>query len=347
MKNRLIIKSLIKTSVLLFVFSIGQAEEITKVGTSAAGFLQMENGSRAMAMGGSLVADANDASAVFWNPASVGISNKFSSYYEQTQLYADISQYNIGFSYPLNGNQSLAILINYLDLGRMDITTVLEPEGTGNTFDAASYFMAAAYAKSLTDRVRVGISFKLFEERIWLEKANGFAVDLGTLYNFSDTGVRVGMNLSNLGPTLSMDDGPHLGFYRDASESIPGQPEPLSQFITQSFQLPLTFTMGVSLDLMGKKGLISKSDNQTVIFNISANDGFDLPFRMNAGLEYNYFDKAALRMGWHENYDMAGLSFGAGVNIPIPGVGIWTIDYAWVDYEALGAVTSWGLSYQF
>ncbi|MCK5520426.1 MAG: PorV/PorQ family protein, partial [Candidatus Marinimicrobia bacterium] len=175
MKNRLIIKSLIKTSVLLFVFSIGQAEEITKVGTSAAGFLQMENGSRAMAMGGSLVADANDASAVFWNPASVGISNKFSSYYEQTQLYADISQYNIGFSYPLNGNQSLAILINYLDLGRMDITTVLEPEGTGNTFDAASYFMAAAYAKSLTDRVRVGLSFKLFEERIWLEKANGFA----------------------------------------------------------------------------------------------------------------------------------------------------------------------------
>ena len=224
MKKRLIIKSFLRISVVLFAFSMAQAEEITKVGTSAGGFLQMENGSRAMAMGGSLVADSKDASAVFWNPASIGVSNKFSSYYEQTERYADISQYNIGFSYPLNGNQALAILVNYLNLGRMDITTVLEPDGTGNTFDAASYFMAAAYARSLTDRVRVGISFKIFEERIWLEKANGFAVDMGTLYNFRDTGIRVGMNLSNLGPTLSMDEGPHLGFYREASESPENTP---------------------------------------------------------------------------------------------------------------------------
>ena len=42
---------------------------ITKVGTTSAQFLKLGVGARAIALGGSFVAEASDLSALYWNPA--------------------------------------------------------------------------------------------------------------------------------------------------------------------------------------------------------------------------------------------------------------------------------------
>ena len=44
---------------------------ITKVGTTSAQFLKIGVGAKAIAMGGTFVAQANDLSALYWNPAGL------------------------------------------------------------------------------------------------------------------------------------------------------------------------------------------------------------------------------------------------------------------------------------
>ena len=43
-------------------------EQVTKVGTTTAAFLEIEVGARANGMGGAFVAIADDATALYWNP---------------------------------------------------------------------------------------------------------------------------------------------------------------------------------------------------------------------------------------------------------------------------------------
>jgi hypothetical protein len=45
------------------------AQNVSKVGTTAADFLQIGVGSRAVSMGGAYVAVANDVASLRWNPA--------------------------------------------------------------------------------------------------------------------------------------------------------------------------------------------------------------------------------------------------------------------------------------
>ena len=53
-------------------FFIGNAYAVDKTGTTAAKFLHMNVGSRAVGMGGAFTSIANDATAMYWNPAGLG-----------------------------------------------------------------------------------------------------------------------------------------------------------------------------------------------------------------------------------------------------------------------------------
>ena len=53
-------------------FFTENAYAVDKIGTTAAKFLHMNVGSRAVGMGGAFTSIANDASAMYWNPAGLG-----------------------------------------------------------------------------------------------------------------------------------------------------------------------------------------------------------------------------------------------------------------------------------
>nr|HPI73656.1 hypothetical protein [bacterium] len=49
--------------------------DVSGVGTGAAAFLEIGVGARAMAMGGAYTSIANDATALYWNPAGIAWMN--------------------------------------------------------------------------------------------------------------------------------------------------------------------------------------------------------------------------------------------------------------------------------
>lgn len=329
----------------LLLSTLLQAGELTKVGTTAANFLQLGIGPRAQAMGGAFVAVSDDASALYWNPAGITQNRKMQLSYINTEMYADIQHQVVALAYALSPEDNIGLLINYLNFGKMDINTVLKPEGTGQHFDAASHSIGLTYGRQLTDKVSVAVTAKYIEERIWLEVARGYSFDIGALYTFDDYGMRVGMALTNLGPEMGIDEAPHLRFYKKKPDAYPGSPQAESQLVTKKFPLPLLFSLGVSADIMGYNAIL-KDASQRLTFSFAANDGFDAPFRSNYGLEYGWQNAFFLRAGLYQGYDTAKGALGFGINIERYTQLDMQIDYAWVDYGNLGSLNVWGVEFK-
>jgi len=123
-----IIKSLI---LLLIAIGFVQAGEITKKGTNAAQFLKIGVGARASAMGESYVAEANDASAMFWNPAGLaGVSNN-ELMFVQTNWIADMTYDFAALVMPFDNLGTFGIYYQGLSMNDMKVRTEYAPEGTG------------------------------------------------------------------------------------------------------------------------------------------------------------------------------------------------------------------------
>ena len=71
------------------------SQNVTKVGTTAAKFLSIPVGARALAMGGAFVALANDASAMYWNPSGIASITQSEAVFTHADWLADIS-FNYG-----------------------------------------------------------------------------------------------------------------------------------------------------------------------------------------------------------------------------------------------------------
>ncbi|CUT05986.1 UPF0164 family protein, partial [Candidatus Kryptobacter tengchongensis] len=71
------------------------------VGTTSAPFLEIPVGGRATAMGGSFVAIANDASAIYWNPSGISRFNRIEAIFQFTNWLADTKFGFIGVVIPV------------------------------------------------------------------------------------------------------------------------------------------------------------------------------------------------------------------------------------------------------
>ncbi len=318
-----------------------------KKGTTAAGFLKLEIGTRAVGMGGAYTGLVSDATATFWNPSGLTAAPGLQLFFQNSQLYAGMRQTFLAATIPLAPGWSLGLSVNHLNVGTFEETTLLEPDGTGAHFSARDVALGVSLASQLTDHVSVGATAKFLEERIWYETSRAVAFDLGTLYRFTDIGVGVGMMLSNLGPSASMDDGLQLTFRKEKPPDFPGSPQVEAQLKTQDFPLPLMFTLGASVELLGAHSAFVRSGDNRLILAVSSNDATDAPFRTNVGMEYSWRGIAQVRAGYRFNYDSSRGSLGFGLNLlPLVGKEVH-LGYAWLDYGDLDAVSMWSLSMQF
>ena len=105
-----------------------------RAGISAFQFLKIGVGARGVAMGESFVAVANDASALYWNPAGLVQLPENQVIAAHTEYVADIKHDYLRRDVSPHGQDAVGVSFTSLHMKDMEITTETQPFGTGRYF---------------------------------------------------------------------------------------------------------------------------------------------------------------------------------------------------------------------
>ncbi len=335
------IKLLVTLSLLLGLLSANFRnipDVVTKVGTCAGNWLKLETGTRAIGMGGAHVAAGNGIYAAPYNPASIGFVQGSDTFFSRSNYVAGITHNVLGYATQLTESDFVGLHLFYMDSGEMNVTTVENPNGFGETFKVTGLSLRGIYTKILTDRLKIGFSIKYLREQIYTTYMQSFVVDLGSNFDTGIYGMTLGMSVSNFGPQVE---------YKGEGLEIEVDPnldpdEKLSR-ITERFSLPLTFRLGLKNDIIGPNSeFFNLGDSHRLTFAIDGINALDYTVYGTMGMEYSWKNIGFARFGTHLGHDTAGISVGFGLNY-----NRITLDCAYVDYGVLNSTFQVGVGLGF
>lgn len=327
----------------LLILITGLSFAQTKVGSTAAAFLNIGVGSRPIAMGGAFAATANDITSLYWNPAGISRITGNEAFFAHTKWFADITYNWVGTALNMGDLGAVGLSLTYLDYGKMEVTSLREPDGTGEMFSAKDYSLAITYAYSLTDRFSIGGNLKYVNESIWNSSASALAVDLGILFNSDLYGLRMAATITNFGTDMRMD-GKDLYVLHDINPNIYGNNEQiLATLKTDDFPLPLTFRVGVAMDVL-------TTEEHRLTLGVDALHPNDNSEALNVGAEYVFENMIAVRGGYKSLFltnSEEGLTLGVGLMYEFfPGLGV-SLDYAYQDFGMLKNTQHFSMGIKF
>ena len=333
--------------VLILVFlhsNIFSQEGVSKSGTTAAKFLSIGVGPRANAMGGAFAAIADDASSMYWNPAGIGLVDKFEGIFTYTEMFADINLNYFGIVIPTGDFGNIGVNVTALNIGEMDVTTEDFPEGTGETFTAGSYAFGLSYARFITDNFIVGANIKYIRENIYNSSAEGLAIDIGTIFTTPFYGIKFASSISNFGTKMNMTGDDLLVRY-DQDETTRGNNETVdAKLATDDFELPLRLQIGISKDFIF-------AENQRFSLAVDANYPNDNDQWVNVGGELALFSNLVFLRGGYKTLflddSQEGLTFGVGLKYDQSNLLGIQVDYAYQQLEYLDNTHSFGIILSF
>jgi hypothetical protein len=310
------------------------AAQVTKVGTTAAKFLSIPVGARALGMGGAFAGLADDASAMYWNPGGLARLVQSEAMFNHTEWLADI-KFNYGnIVIPIPDVGVLGLGLTSMSMGEMERTTEDQPEGTGQMFSTGSFAVGVSYARNLTDWFSIGFSGKYVHEWIWNSTASGFAVDVGTLFSTPFPGLKFGAAITNFGTKMRIG-GDDLLVQKDISSNNGNNPNLNANLTTDPFDLPLLLRIGVAYEPIA-------DEDQRLVFVADAVHPNDNSESVSLGGEYTMFSRIfSVRAG----YKALGMrdaeeqfTVGAGVRYTILGMFAVKVDYAFERFGRLNNV---------
>ena len=321
-------KKLLITLFIIIISSTGFGQN-PNLGTAGAQFLQLPVGARSEAMGGAFVGLADDASAIFWNPAGIVKVNNIQAHFSYMNWF-DLFDFNAAsLVYNIDEWGTFGVSLISFTTGKMEITTEEDPNGTGQYFDAGDIALGVSYARYLTDRFNVGITVKYINQRIWNETASGFAFDIGTQYKLDFQNLTIAMCMTNFGADIKYD-GSDLDFTYLKDDDYPLSRLVPSRLSTEEYPLPLNFQVGIAFDVL-------EYDFVKMRAAIDVTHPNDNKERAHFGTEFSFFDRLFARVGYKYNYDDEDFTFGAGANVPLGSTNVG-FDYAYSLYDILPSV---------
>ena len=315
----------------LALAATGPAAAQSRLGTTAATFLTLGSGAKATALGHAYSAEAAGAEAVFWNPAGLARDYRGAgggALFSVSERLVDVQASAAAIAVPVGGG-TLGLSLQALDYGRMDVTTVENPDGTGESFGANDLAVGVSYAQPLTESFYVGGTAKYVRQQIYDMTASAVAFDLGVLLQTDYAGgLRLGASISNFGGKMEMR-GVNGAITVDLDPDREGNDEEVpADLRADRWDLPVAFRFGASLPVVEFEGArlhLYTDAHQTNDNDLNSDHGLQLSYRTNAV-------SLDLRGGYRNAFidsDDGHLSFGAGVDIRSGGLR-FGVDYAYV-----------------
>lgn len=334
--------------ILMLAFSSAEFAQLdrstAKVGTTVAQFLKIGAGARAIGMGGAYTAISNDIYGVYWNPAGVANSPKNGqAAFNHVNWLADIS-YDFSAA-SLNVEEVGTFFATMISLGVPEekVRTVEYPEGDGRMWDAKSLAIGVGFARKLTDKFSVGIQVKFIRESIWNNSASGMAVDFGTYYVSPFNDMIIAASISNFGTKMQLDGRDILFNYDPGNDPNSGANNVLSKYEMGKYDLPLTFRLGLGMD-------VYKDRYFRTTVALDATHPNDNTEYVNTGVEVAYDEMFMFRLGYKSLFlrdSEQGLTVGGGLKYGITDQLDLMVNYGWADYGRLKNVQFFDLGITF
>jgi len=318
-------------------------KNVSKVGITAAPFLEIGVGARAVGMGGAFVATADDATALYWNPGGLVRLKRSEVIFVHTQWLADFNFDYAGVVLPLGSFGTLGGSVTSFTTSDMAVRTVERPDGTGELFSVGDVAVSLSYARALTDRFSIGFGAKYINQRIWHMSAQGFALDVGTLFVTGFRGLRIGAALTNFGTDMRLT-GKDVLVYHDIDPNKLGNNEQVfARLDTDAWPLPLNFQFGLAMEV-----LQNRTTRLTLAVDaLHPSDNFE---SLNLGGEAALWNTVFLRGGYKDlllKHGEESVTLGAGIaqrflqNVRVK------LDYAYADFGRLENVQRFSLGIEF
>lgn len=314
----------------LFSLSFGQ-DASQKTGMTGAKFLAVPVGARATAMGEAFAGIADDGSAVFWNVAGMALNTKNTVYASHTNWVADIVFNAVAVNLNLGRLGKIGVNYQGMNVGDMRVRTPYALDGTGELFTVMSMASGASWAKSLTDQFSMGMTVKYIREEYDDLIAEGWALDIGSLYDTRWHGLKIGMSMTNFGPDIAFD-----GSYNNWTD-VEEQGR-LARY--DDYAIPLTFRFGIAMDAL-EAGSSGGTEWVMVVDAIHPPDNSE---RVNFGTEVTLMNMLAVRAGYALGADEGGLSAGLGLLLPMIG---GSVDMSYTTFGLLGNITNLSIGLNF
>lgn len=293
---------------------------LKKLGQTGFKFLDIGVGARPTAMAEAYTVISDDANAIFHNPAGIAQmeAKKFDITVSRTDWFADISYNAVGIAVNggIWGNFGVS-LIPAPDYGDIFGTVVSDNEqGYEETglVDVSAFAMGLVYGRKFTDKFMIGGQIKYAYQHLGsnlmlnpeidslytqINELSTIAYDFGTIFYPGFESFRFGMSVRNFSGAIEYEE--------------------------YGFQLPLTFKIGIGMDVLD---LFGEHPGRSFLVAIDAAHPRDYTERLQIGGEFS-MGVLRLRAGYKFNYDEEGLCAGCGIH----AAGI-KLDYA---YSAFGA----------
>ncbi len=304
-------------------------------------FMSVGLDARATSMGEAFTTVDGSSICMFYNPAGLASVNSFIDLsFSTMQWIADIkySGGTLALNYENGRYGVFGLSFLAVDYGQFEWTRVAENEQgfedigelLGNPKPSAFAF-GLSYARQLTDRFSVGGQVKYVyqdlgssfapvytEEDTIMEKKkydlDVFAFDFGTIYRTGFRSLVFGMTVRNFSREIKYEK--------------------------ESFQLPLTFKIGISMNAFDFMPVSSEYHKLNV--SIDAVHPRSFPEYISIGGEYAFMDMIFLRAGYissHEEYNMS-----AGVGFKLFGFGV---NYSYTPFDVFDDINRITVNFTF
>ncbi|MBI2417558.1 MAG: PorV/PorQ family protein [Ignavibacteriales bacterium] len=319
---------------ILFIFSIntgvGQNRKLAQTGFK---FLNVATDARFGAMGEAVTAVESYSTAMMFNPAGMANMDGLADIsFGQTKWIADINYTHGTAAFkPFSGEYGIiGASFSYVDYGTLIRTT----SGGGDigyqelgTFKPYAMSFGVSYAIALSDKFKVGGTVRYAKQNLGEDHLIGFAdsgrtevrksyaennyaYDFGIMYKIGYKSLQMGMSVKNFAQEI--------------------------EFVSESFQLPLTFRIGLSMDVLDLLEGFKKEDHSFLV-SVDAVHHRDYPEQIAFGGEYTFMNMFSARFGYATPTDEKGITLGFGVQQELASYRV-KLDYAYCDFGVFDAV---------